>query len=173
MMPFFFEIGRKMKKKISFFFFFHFFHFLGVFFNFFCFFWGVLDHVLRPPCRRYGGDSFTKKVGNAKNQFTYFSVFRYSKPFGAHATSNVCIYFRQKPFYGHPVGDRAECLLQKRQIIKKYWTPISAFFDIRSRLALTQPRTFFYRCIYIYNNKSRFTATLQEIQRWLFYKKDR
>merc|ERR1711872_742738 len=102
------------KKKISFFFF-HFFHFLSVFFTFFCFFWGVLDHVLRPPCRRYGGDSFTKKVGNAKNQFTYFSVFRYSKPFGPHATSKVCIYFRQKPIYGHPVGDRAECLLQKKK----------------------------------------------------------
>ena len=104
----------KKEKKTYFFFFFQNFHFLGIFCSFFCFFWGVLDHVLRPPCRRYGGDSFTKKVGNAKNQFTYFSVFRYSKPFGAHATSNVCIYFRQKPFYGHPVGDRAECLLQKR-----------------------------------------------------------
>ena len=27
-------------------------------------------------------------------------------------------------------------------MIQKYWTPISAFFDIRSRFALTQPRTF-------------------------------
>ena len=114
-MTFFLKLAgwvEKRKKNPTFFFWN--FHFLGVFFYFFCFFWGVLDHVLRPPCRRYRGDSFTKKVGNAKNQFTYFRVFRYLKPFGAHATSNVCIYFRQKPFYSHPVGDRAECLLQKR-----------------------------------------------------------
>ena len=150
-MTFFLKLAgwvEKRKKNPTFFF--RNFHFLGVFFYFFCFFWGVLDHVLRPPCRRYRGDSFTKKVGNAKNQFTYFRVFRYLKPFGAHATSNVCIYFRQKPFYSHPVGDRAECLLQKRQIIKKYWTPISAFFDIRSRLALTQPRIFIFKYIYLY-----------------------
>merc|ERR1712240_300773 len=51
--------------------------------------------ILRPPCRRYGGDPVTKKI------------------------------------------------------IKKYWTAISAFFDIRSRLALTQPRMFIYRYIYI------------------------
>ena len=107
------RMGRKKEKK-PFFFFFSKFSFFRCFFLLFLFFLGVLDHVLRPPCRRYGGDSFTKKVENAKNQFTYFSVFRYSKPFGPHATSNVCIYFRQKPFYGHPVGDRAECLLQKR-----------------------------------------------------------
>ena len=51
---------------------------------------------------------------NQKIKDTYFSVFRYSKPFGAHTTSNVCIYFRQKLFYDHPVEDRAEFLLQKR-----------------------------------------------------------
>ena len=81
---------------------------LGVFFNLFC---GVLDHVLQPPCWRYGGGSFTKKIGNFKNQFTCFSVFPYSKPFGAHATSNACIYFQQKLFYRHRVGDTEVALL--------------------------------------------------------------
>ena len=103
--------GRKRKKNLLFFWNFH---FLCVFFTFFVFFLGVLDHVLRPPCRRYGGDSFTKKVGNAKNQFTYFSVFRYLKLFGAHETSNVCIYFQQKLFYRHPVGDTEVTFPQKK-----------------------------------------------------------
>ena len=58
--------------------------------------------------------SVTKKIDNPKILDTYFSVFRYSKPFGAHATSNVCIYFQQKLFYGHPVGDTEVALLQKR-----------------------------------------------------------
>ena len=116
----------------------------------------------------------TKKVGNAKNQFTCFSVFRYSKPFGAHATSNVCIYFQQKPFYGHPVGDTEVTPLQKRQIIQKYWTPISSVFRyLKPFGAHATSNVYIQVYIYIYNNKSQFTATLQEIQRWLFYKKDR
>ena len=72
--------------------------------------------------------SVTKKIDNPKILDTCFFVFRYSKPFGAHATSNVCIYFQQKPFYGHPVGDTEVTPLQKRQIIQKYWTPISSVF---------------------------------------------
>ena len=167
------RMGRKRKKNPLLFFFFQNFHFLGVFFHFFCFFLGVSEHVLRPPCWRQRDKSVTKKIENPKILDTWFFVFRYSKPFGAHATSNVCIYYQKKLFYGHPVGDTEVASLQKRQIIKKYWTAISAFFDIRSRLALTQPRMFIYRYIYIYNNKSQFTATLQEIQKWLFYKKDR
>ena len=147
-MTFFLKLaGWVEKRKKKPYFFFRNFHFLSVFFNFFCFFLGVSDDVLWPPCKRQSRMSVTKKIDNAKILDTYFSVFRYSELFGAHATSNKCIYFRQKPFYGHPVEDRAECLLQKRQIIQKYWTPISAFYDIRSRLALTQPRTFIYRYI--------------------------
>ena len=58
--------------------------------------------------------SVTKKIDNPKILDTWFFVFRYSQPFGAHATSNMCIYFQQKPFYGHPVGDTEVTLLQKR-----------------------------------------------------------
>ena len=73
----------------------------------------------------YRGGPVTKKVGNAKKQFTCFSVFRYSKPFGAHATSNVCIYFRQKPFYGHPIGDSRISVTKKidNPKIQKTWEP--------------------------------------------------
>ena len=58
--------------------------------------------------------SVTKKIDNQKILDTYFSVFRYLKPFGAHATSNVCIYYQKKLFYGHPVGDTEVASLQKR-----------------------------------------------------------
>ena len=44
-----------------------------------------------PPCRRQSRMSVTKKIDNPKILDTYFSVLRYSKPFGAHATSNVYI----------------------------------------------------------------------------------
>ena len=47
--------------------------------------------VLRPLCRRYRGGFSTKKIDNQKILDSYFSVFRYLKPFGAHATSNVYI----------------------------------------------------------------------------------
>ena len=46
--------------------------------------------VLRPPCRRCG-ESVTKKIDNLKILDMCCFVFRYSKPFGAHATSNVYI----------------------------------------------------------------------------------
>ena len=49
--------------------------------------------VLRPPCRRYRGGSSTKKIDNPKILDMCFFVFRYLKPFDAHTTSNVCIYF--------------------------------------------------------------------------------
>ena len=70
--------------------------------------------VLRPPCRRYRDVSSTKKIDNPKLLDTCFRVFRYLKLFGAHATSNVCIYFQKKLFYGHPVGDTEVAPLQKR-----------------------------------------------------------
>ena len=38
-------------------------------------FFGVLDHVLRPPSWRYGGGSSTKKIGNPKNQFMFLLLF--------------------------------------------------------------------------------------------------
>ena len=124
-------------------------NFFRCFFHFFSFFLGVSEHVLRPPCWRQRNKSVTKKIENPKILDTWFFVFRYSKPLGAHATSNMCIYFQQKLFYGHPVGDTEVALPQKRQIIQKYWTLGFLFFNIFSRSVLMQPRTFLYKGIYI------------------------
>ena len=85
----------------------------------------IIRANFRPPCRRYRGGSSTKKIDNTKIEYMCFFVFRYLKPFSAHATLNISLY-----------------------------------------------RYIYVYCIYIYN-KSQFTATLQEIQRWLFQKKNR
>ena len=72
---------------------------------FFVFFFGVFSTTF------YGhpvGDSaislLQKKIENPKIGDTWLFVFPYSKPFGAHATSNAYKYFFKKLFYGHPVG---------------------------------------------------------------------
>ena len=97
-----------------------------------------------------------------------FFVLPYFEPFSSHATSNVCIYFQQKLFYSHSVGDTDVALSQKRWEIQKISSHVFLFFHIQSHLLLTQPRT----SVYI-SNKSCSTATLLEIQRWLLYRKDR
>ena len=48
--------------------------------------------VLRPPCWRYRGGSFTKKIENPKIASTCFFVLPYFEPIGSHATSNFYIY---------------------------------------------------------------------------------
>ena len=53
----------------------------------------------------------------------WFFVFRYSKLFGTHATSNVCIYFWQKLFYGHPVGATEVTLSNKKIENQKIFYP--------------------------------------------------
>ena len=110
--------------------------------------------ILQPPCRRYGGDPVTKKIDNPKILDTYFSVFRYLKPFGAHATSNVFIqvyiYIIIRANLRLPCRRYRGGSSTKKIDIKKYQTRVFLFSDIRSRLALTQPRMFIYRYIYIY-----------------------
>ena len=70
---------------------------------------------------RNGKDRIIKE-DNPKILDTYFSVFRYSKPFGAHATSNVYIYIQgdhQKTLFSVFLN----CAITKR-FYEKLYTPL-------------------------------------------------
>ena len=47
---------------------------------------------MQPPCWRYRGGSFTKKIENPKIANTWFFVLPYFELFGSHATSNFSLY---------------------------------------------------------------------------------
>ena len=126
-------------------------------------FWGVLDNVLRPPCWRQRGGFFTKKIGNAKNQFTCFFVFQYFQISVWRSRNLERRYiFLIKAVLQPPCRRYGGDSFTKKMGNAKISSPVSAFFHIRSRLALTKPQTFIYRevqgcviteCLKIWQNK--------------------